>query len=139
MERKQKQLKNKGKKQFEALDILKSEENKEDIKLVEGLFPKGMRPNEIKNEIDEIKTWEEKIKRKDLIYEANKYKYDFQQYETIISFGDSIDNGKISIDEAEMAQTNLLDNLTDFNDRSRPKTAEGKNKNKLLQKCIWSL
>ena len=34
-----------------------------------------MRTNEIKNEIDEIKKWEEKIKRKDLIYKAKKYKY----------------------------------------------------------------
>ena len=29
-----------------------------------------MRTNEIKNEIDEIKKWEEKIKRKDLKYET---------------------------------------------------------------------
>ena len=53
-----------------------------------------MRTNEIKNEVDEIKIWEEKIKRKDLIYKANKYKYDFQQYETIISFGESIHTAK---------------------------------------------
>ena len=31
-----------------------------------------MENNEIKNEIDEIKKWEEKIKRKDLKYEAKK-------------------------------------------------------------------
>ena len=42
-----------------------------------------MRNNETKNEIDEIKKQEEKIKRKDLIYKANKYKYNFQQYEAI--------------------------------------------------------
>ena len=59
---------------------------------------------------------------------ANKYKYDFQQYETLRTFGDSIYNGKTSRDEAEMDQTNLLDNLKDFNDRSRPKTAESKNR-----------
>ena len=34
--------------------------------------------------------------------------YDFQQFETIKSFGDSIYNDKISIDEADMDQTNLL-------------------------------
>ena len=33
---------------------------------IEGIFPKDMRTNEIKNEIYEIKEWEEKIKRKDL-------------------------------------------------------------------------
>ena len=31
-----------------------------------------MRTNEIKNELDEIKKWEEKIKRKDLKYETKK-------------------------------------------------------------------
>ena len=30
-----------------------------------------MRTNEIKNEIDQIKKWEETIKRKDLKYETN--------------------------------------------------------------------
>ena len=43
-----------------------------------------------------------KIKRKDLTYKTNKYKYDFQKYETIRLFGESIYTGKISIDEAKM-------------------------------------
>ena len=50
-----------GKKQVEALEVLKPEENKAEIKSVEGLFPKGMRTNEIENEIDETK----KVGRKD--------------------------------------------------------------------------
>ena len=60
-----------------------------------------MKNNEIKTEIDEIKRWEEKITGKDLIYKTNKYKYDFLQYETIRSFGDSICNGKTSIHKAD--------------------------------------
>ena len=48
---------------------------------------------------------------KDLIYKENKYKYDFQQYDTIRSFSESIYTGKINIDEAEMDQRNLLENL----------------------------
>ena len=32
-----------------------------------------------------LKNWEEKIKRKYLIYKANRYKFDFQQNETIIA------------------------------------------------------
>ena len=55
-----------------------------------------MRNDEIKNEIYEIKQWKEKIKKEDLKYKK-KYKYDFQQYETIRSFGESIYVGKISI------------------------------------------
>ena len=85
-----------------------------------------MRTNKIKNEIDEIKKWEEKIRRKDLVYKANKYTYDFQQYEIITYSDDSIYNGKSSIDEAEIDESSLLDVLTGFNDRSRPKGAEGK-------------
>ena len=45
------------------------------------------------------------------MYNANKYKKDFQQYETIRSFGESIYTGKINIDEAEMDQSDLLKNL----------------------------
>ena len=70
-----------------------------------------MRPNEIKNEIDEIENWEDKIKQKDLKYGTNKSIYDFQQLETIRSFGDNIYTGKISIDEGEMDQSNLSENM----------------------------
>ena len=64
-----------------------------------------MRTDEIKNEIYEIKKWEEKIKQEDLKYKTKNYTFCFQQYETIRSFGESIYTGKISIHEAEMDQT----------------------------------
>ena len=41
--------------------------------------------------------------------------YDFQQFETSSSFVDSIYTGKISMDDAEMDQTNLLENMVKFN------------------------
>ena len=44
--------------------IIDEKFHKGDIKSVEGLFPKVMRTNEIKSEIDEIKKWEEKLNRK---------------------------------------------------------------------------
>ena len=57
------------------------------------------------NKIDEIKKWEEKIKQNIIyiyiyiyIYKTNKYTYDFQQYENIRLFGDSIYTGKTNID-----------------------------------------
>ena len=37
-----------------------------------------------------LKNGKKKTKQKDLIYKINKYKYDFQQYEFIRSFGESI-------------------------------------------------
>ena len=50
-----KTIENQGMKQIKALKALKPEENKEDIKSVEGNFPEEMRTNEITNEINEIK------------------------------------------------------------------------------------
>ena len=69
-----------------------------------------MRNDEIKNEIDEIKKWENNIKRKDLKYETN----DFQKSETIKSFDNSIYTDEISTNEAEMDLTNVLFNTVDF-------------------------
>ena len=70
-------MKNKqvGIKQVEALNDLKTkdlkalkpEENQE-LESIKGLFPKNMRNDEIKHEIDEIRKWKGKIKRKDLNY-----------------------------------------------------------------------
>ena len=44
----------------------------QELESIKGLFPKKMRNDKIKNEVG-IKKWEEKIKRKDIIYRANKY------------------------------------------------------------------
>ena len=44
-----------------------------------------------------------------------KYTYNFQQYETIRSFGESRED-----------QSNLLENLVEFNNEFRPKNKEGK-------------
>ena len=93
----------------------------------------------LKNEIDEVKKWEEKNKQKDLVCKINRYKYDFQQYETIRFFSDSIYNGKISIDEAKTDESSLLDGLKDFRDRARLKTAEGKYRKIKIYKSAYAL
>ena len=56
----------------------------------------------------------------------------FQQYEAIRSFGESIYTGKINIDENEMDQINLLENMINFNNKSRLNNKEGKAKKILL-------
>ena len=122
-----KAIEEQGKKQVKALEVLKpKEDKKEKVKSVKEFFQKGWELMKLKNEIDEVKKWEEKNKQKDLVCKINRYKYDFQQYETIRFFSDSIYNGKISIDEAVIDQRSLLDGLKDFNDSSRPKTASRK-------------
>ena len=111
----------------QGLEVLKPEENKEEeIKSVEGIFLKEMRTNEIKNEIHKLEKWEELIKRKDLKYETNKYRFDFKQFETIRPFGDSIHNDKIIIKEAEKKQNNLFKNTLSFNNKSTLKSIKDK-------------
>ena len=68
------------------------------------------------------------MKRKDFKYKTNKYFSDFQQLGTIRSFGDSIYTFKINIDKAEMDQRSLLEKMVKFNNKSKPKTKEGKAK-----------
>ena len=46
--------------------------------------------------------------------------HDFQQFEIIGSFGDSIYAGKISVYEAKMDQTNLLETMKKISDKPRP-------------------
>ena len=86
-----------------------------------------MRSNEIKKESNDIKKLEEIIKRKKSEYEINIYIYIyiyiwFSTFWKIRCFGESIYNAKISIDEAEIEQNNLLENIGYFNNKSRPRT-----------------
>ena len=52
----------------------------------------------------------------------------FQQYETIGSFGESIYNHKANIIVAEGDQSNLSNNIVEFNDKSKLRSKEGNNK-----------
>ena len=98
-----------------------------------------MRTNEIRNEVYEIKKWEEKIKWKGLKYETRKYIYDFEQYETIRSFGDSIYTRKANIVEAEADQNNPLKNIVEFTEKSRPRSKEGKDKKRDIYESAYAL
>ena len=73
-----------------------------------------------------LKNENRKLNKKHLTYKSNKYKYDFQQYETVRSFVEGIYAGKINIDQAEMDQNILLNVFEEFNDKSRPRTTEDK-------------
>ena len=83
---------------------------------------------------NDIKKWEEKIKREDLKYKTKNYIYDFQQYETVRSFRESIYTQNISIVEAQEDQSNLLKNIVEFNNKSRPKNIEVEDKKEILLK-----
>ena len=49
-----KAIEERGRKQVEALEVLKPKKNKDDTKSIERIFPKDIRTSEIKNEINDI-------------------------------------------------------------------------------------
>ena len=61
----------------------------------------------------------ENSKRK---YKTKNYTYDFQQYQTIRSFVNSIYTRKTSIAEAEKDQNKLFKNFVGFNLKDVPRT-----------------
>ena len=77
----------------------------------------------------------ESFKRKDLKNKTSKYIYDFQQFKTIRYVGNNIFTGKIKIDEAEKDQSSLLENIIEFNDKSRTRSKEGQEKKEILMKA----
>ena len=69
-----------------------------------------------------------KCQTRKLNIQRKKYIYGFQQYETVTSFGERIYTGKINTDQAEMDQSNVLQNVAEFSEKSKPRTIEGKDK-----------
>ena len=71
------------------------------------------------------------VDREKLIYKANKHTYDFRKYNTIRTFGEDIYEGKITLEEADESQSDLLGEIKNFNDKTRPQALKKKQK-KLL-------
>ena len=103
----------------------KPEENQQDLKPIEVIFPKEIRHNEIKTG---IKKWEEKYEIRDLKDKTKRYIYDLQQYEAERLFM-SIYTRKTNIVEVEEDQSSLLNNTVEFNNKSKAKSKEGKAEN----------
>ena len=64
--------------------------------------------NEAKKELDKIKEIEKTIDREKLVYRASKYSYNFRNFWTVITLGKDIYEGKITLEEANIDQNNLL-------------------------------
>ena len=61
------------------------------------------------------------VEREDLMYEINKYVHKFQQYETITSLAKNILGSKITLDDADKDQSDLLNELVDFQKEAKPR------------------
>ena len=61
-----------------------------------------------------VKFLKKNVDREKLFYEAGEYIYDFRKFNTIRTFGEDIYNGKITLEEADEDQSDLIDNINEF-------------------------
>ena len=133
-EKQVKTIEDQGKKQVEALHILKY--NKQ--LTTEDLIPKNALNNdETKKEFDKIKEIEKNVNREKLVYETNEYTYSFKNFQTIKTFGRYICEVKITVKEADEYETDLLVEIMNFRKNTKSRSREKNKKTKLLLKtCL---
>ena len=61
-----------------------------------------------------------------MIYYSSKEPFDFRMFKTIRSFGDDIYNRKITINEADREQSDLVEYILNFSNKVRPKNKDDK-------------
>ena len=102
------------------------------------MIPKNARnKHEAKKELDKIKEIEKNVDREKLIYKTNEYTYSFKNFQTVKTFGQDIYEGKITTEEANEYQTDLLAEIKNFRKNIKPKIQEkGQEKKLFLKTCI---
>ena len=97
----------------------------------------ALKNDEVKKELDKIKEIEKNIDREKLIYETDEYTYSFKNFQTIKTFGRDIYEGKITVEEANEYQVDLLTEIINFRKNTKPRIEEKKQEKKLFFKtCI---
>ena len=76
--------------------------------------------DEVRNELNKIEQTEKKVGREKAIYRASEYTYIFKNFQTIKHFGRDIYNGEITLKEADKNQSNLLNEIRNFKERTKP-------------------
>ena len=67
-----------------------------------------------------------------MVYYSSKETFDFNTFKTIRYFGEDICRSKITMNEANQEQADLVEYIVNFNNKIRPKNKDDKKINKLL-------
>ena len=111
-------IKDQGEKQVVALESLKPPDKK--LPPIKDFIPMENLNPEIINEIKRIEEIEKKVDRNKMFYKGTNKTYDFRNVKTICAFGNEIRNNVISLDTANIEQTNLLSYIFDFTKKTKP-------------------
>ena len=94
--------------------------------------------DEAKKELDKVKEIEKNVDREKLIYETCEYTYSFKNFQTIKTFGRDIYEGKITIEEANEYQTDLLVEIISFKKHTKPRSQEKKQEKEIVLKNLYN-
>ena len=65
---------------------------------------------------------EDTIDREKIVYKSSNNTYDFRKFQTIKNFFKDMYDGKITLEEADKNQSDLINEINDFIDKTRPKS-----------------
>ena len=104
------------------------------------MIPKSALNNgEAKKVLDNIKEIEKIIDREKLIYRANEYTYNFRNFWTVRTLGRDIYEGKITFEETNIDQDNLLRDIWNFINRTRPQNDSKIQEKKIVLENLYKL
>ena len=107
--------------------------------IIEDVIPNdALNNDEAKKELDKIKETENNVDREKLIYKTNEYTYSFKNFQTIKTFGRDIYEGKITIEEANEYQTDLLAEIMNFRKNTKPRSQEKKQEKEIVLKNLYN-
>ena len=124
-----KTIEDQGKKQVDALNTLKSNNQL----TIEDVIPNdALNNNEAKKELNKIKEIEKNVDREKLIYKASGNTNDFRKFRKIKTFGRDIYDCKINLEEADKEESDLLNEIKNYSEKTKPKSYKKNMKKKLL-------
>ena len=80
-----------------------------------------------------------KIDRNNTVYYSSKEPFNFKTFKTIRSLGENIYSGKITMDEADEKEADLIEYISNFNNKARPKKRDDKKKTFLILQKIFMM
>ena len=76
--------------------------------------------------------------REKLVYRASEYTYNFKNFRTIRKFGRDIYEGKITLKETNEDQSNLLNEIKNFRDKTRLQNDKKKQEKEIVLKNLYN-
>ena len=92
----------------------------------------------LKKNLIKLKKQKKNKDREKLIYEINEYTYSFRNFQTITTLGRDIYEGKITIEEVNEYQTDLLAEIMNFRKNTKSKSEEQKQENEIVLENLYN-